>query len=221
MFKIKLFFARIWCYLFVRSGVYYAYSRLIRRWVERRHCTGLPRLAEYAEFLDVTNVVARLGWGKDTWWEGWDTFSYPSKVQHDINTGVKDTNDCDDISLYLANVLPALEAKGKLFGNRKCKNFRVLTVVYADKATKRIGGHNVCIFETYALGDSDGITLQYGHVSNWENARVFTGRYDGSYLATVGDVVEDVISKVYTGGINIAWAMCDKDCRYTGDSGKL
>ena len=217
-FKIKLFFGKLWGLISVRWGLYYSYSRLVRWIVEHKHRKGRPPLDQYEDYPRLLSLAAHWKWRKDTWKVGWDSFSYPSRVQDYINRGVAKIGDCDDWSLYLGWVLKDIESRKPIFEHLKCENFRILTVTYANPNNGKLGGHNVCLIE---LRDKDGIT-RYAHSSNWDKGQIQSGFYDGRPYNFIEDIVRDITQTVCgKNGINMAWGTCDLKVKRTGEGGRV
>jgi len=202
-FRLYVWLAGLWVKLFIQTGLYYHYSRIVRSVVEYKFRHG-PPLRKYANYTQLLDEAQRWKWRADTWRVGWDSFSYPSRVQDSINRRDPNIGDCDDWSLYLAWVLRALEDAGRIFEGYRCLWFRVLTVNWVDEHARKVKGHNVCVFILQPLG---GGAPQYAHVSNWDKAHIKTGRYNGTPYASLEEVANDLTSN----GRLLGWAVCDLD----------
>ena len=124
----------------------YKNTKLVRK-------NNSPKETEVEFFNRVSKVTDGLEWKKDDWTQLWDVISSPQFVQAQINRveeGLKQENkplDCDDFSVYFANII-AEKFRSKL-----------LAVAYKEKSKLKFGGHAVCLVQ-----DSD---YQYYHLSNW------------------------------------------------------
>jgi hypothetical protein len=113
-----------------------------------------------------------LVWKADDYTHLWDSISLPHFVQHQLNLLEKGypqeekSLDCDDFSVYFANVI--------------CKKFdpKLLAVFYKEKDKFKFSGHMVCLLKSEQLG--------YCHISNWGLFTDFKG-----LDSVVKDIVKD------------------------------
>jgi len=138
-------------------------------------------------FKRVYESVKGIDWKKDDWKQMWDVISTPHFMQTQINR-LSDNKlqeekscDCDDYSVYFANII------SKKFSPQ------LLTVTYKEPDAFVFGGHVVCLVK-----DSND---EYYHISNW-------GIYGG--FKTTEEVVENIVgdrlhvgSVLYTKDLNL------------------
>lgn len=218
-YEIRFWIGVFWVWIFVRSGGYYLYSRMMRWMLEHKHRKGNPPIRIYRDYPELLDAAYRWQWDSDKWYEGYDVISYPWTTQARINDPDPKIGDCDDWSMYLCHVLPQVESKTGLLGESKCVGFRVLTVCYMDRTTGEYGGHNVCLF---AIRRNDSSWF-FGHASNWRKAQLITSyKYIKSKMnepyVSITEIVEDICGP---DKINLGWATCDETCRRNPESGRF
>jgi hypothetical protein len=147
VFKIKRWFART----FYVVGVFWwvAWSG-VYRWLHHRKykkvmldCNMTPECA--------ATFMSKIKWTKDGVKELWDSCGSPNWVQHVINTLAdgkaqpKGSLDCDDFSVWAANVLS--------------KTYDPKILVFAWTVDEKLRGHAVCVGKS-----SSGLLF---HLGNW------------------------------------------------------
>lgn len=187
--KKRFFVALVWVSL--RCRVYYAWSKVYRFLFERWADNVVIPDADC--FGDVTKVVRDIEWRKDTWFMLWDVVSHPGATYKRHLDG-KRGGDCDDISMIALVMVEGIAArKPDLFGR-----VGFLSVPWLEAGGK-VGGHNVCAFETMINGE-----LMWKHMSNW---------YDGKLSPKSFGSLEDVVRDVLDGNESLGWAFANSDLK--------
>lgn len=164
--------------LAIKSRWTVLWSQFYRKLVQFKYKKKYPLVAkrkvsnesDYEYFLRTQNTCSYLSWKKDNWSQLWDVISLPQFVQcqvNRLNQGLPQEDkplDCDDFSVYFANIISDKY------------NPKLLTVTYKTKDKFKFGGHVVCL-----VTDRDG---NYYHLSNW-------GLY-GPYKSTA-EVINSIV----------------------------
>lgn len=193
--KTKLL--RFWIWLMLRCGLYYLWSRVYQRVVERswNDCGPLPK---YESLAGLERTLGRMRWRRDGVLTLGDAIGSPKatywrhKLRHDDRGWMG--FDCDEFALYAADRVRDMALRGVLAGEGvSYADVYLLTITWV--ADGKPGGHNVCAFRYVG---ADGVP-QWAHLGNWNGGRRVAG-----FLS-----LEDVVLNVLAGGgadVCLGWA---------------
>lgn len=161
---------RIWCWLFLKHGLYYGHSTRYRLMPSRRKYAG--HTGQVARVEDLNRLLAKKTWKRDGIAELGDAIGWPRQIAETGN------GDCDEFGVLALDAGRGSVIDGN--GNRWIPH-GLLTVVYMRSPT-RAGGHNVGLFRKDVLIT----TPEYAHAGNW-------GWFSGflSITATARDIACD------------------------------
>lgn len=176
---------RAWVWIALRLGVYYWWSRIYQRVVERAwfKCGALPR---YERLEDLERFLGSVKWRKDGLLTLGDAIGSPAAfywrwVLHHNDHGLMGA-DCDEFAFYAADRMRDMALRGVLAGLGVHERYiYLLTVVW--RIGGKAGGHNVCL---YRYVEPDG-GVRWAHVGNWNGGRSVKG------FMTERDAVIDVL----------------------------
>ena len=172
---MRVFLMRCLVFIVLKLRVYYIWSRLYQRFFEKwpknrweliKKCW---QKVNYDTLDEVEKIVGQMHWTKDGLFELGDAISDPKATYFRHINGIDGAMDCDDISLFAANVIRDMAARGILL-DRGIWPDRVffLSVPWISNEGK-VGGHNICTFCYVDIGCKN---MKWAHISNWFGGRI-------------------------------------------------
>ena len=164
--RFWLFICRVSAWLYLRLGLYGAWSRTYRAMFERSYdAMQLYTFSNLQEVGAYLNAKAHL-WRADSWKQLFDAVSRPERTQafFDGREVPHDGLDCDEYAIWTVNSIHRSLMQGKMAANEHVSAPRMLTVTWLEGWKPQ--GHNVCLVKTAAKW----AYLDYGPVRGHTNA---------------------------------------------------
>jgi len=152
--NLKVFFARLLFYLFIRLRLYANWSRIHRLLFDR--VAANTELPTFGSFEEIQPFLLGMVWRPDSWIDLGDAICSPQMVWYRyLNDIDHKVGDCDEFAIWLTNVIAKSIKEGKwtlpvsdMYPGFPNLFTAIMTVTWID-GSGRTGGHNVCYLKQW------------------------------------------------------------------------